>query len=107
MKQLDSLHVNNPKLYWNLINDLRQQKEKDQRGSVVDPPSWVSHFEKLNQVKDEFKERLKNLEIQLDMLEKQTTFNELDMNISKAEISKAISIELKSFPSALVTEIPL
>jgi hypothetical protein len=46
MKQLDSLHVNNPKLYWNLINDLRQQKEKDQRGSAVDPPSWVSHFEK-------------------------------------------------------------
>jgi hypothetical protein len=43
---------------------------EDQRGSVVDPPSWVSHFEKLNQVKDEFKERLKNLEIQLDMLEK-------------------------------------
>ena len=45
----------------------------------------------MNQVKDEFKERLKNLEIQLDMLEKQTTFNELDMQISKAEISKAIS----------------
>jgi hypothetical protein len=42
-------------------------------------------------VKDEFKERLKNLEIQLDMLEKQPTFNELDMHISKAEISKAIS----------------
>jgi hypothetical protein len=50
INQLDSLHDNNPKLYWNLINDLRQQKEKDQRGSVVDPPSWVSHFEKLNQV---------------------------------------------------------
>jgi hypothetical protein len=31
------------------------------------------------------------LEIQLDLLEKQTTFNELDMHISKAEISKAIS----------------
>jgi hypothetical protein len=41
-------------------------------------------------VKDEFKERMKNLEIQLDMLEKQTTINELDMHISKAEISKAI-----------------
>jgi hypothetical protein len=38
INQLDSLHVNNPKLYWNLINDLRQQKEKDQRGSAVDPP---------------------------------------------------------------------
>jgi hypothetical protein len=59
--QLDSLHDNNPKLYWNLINDLRQQTEKDQRGSVVDPPSWVSHFEKLNQVKDEFKERVEML----------------------------------------------
>jgi hypothetical protein len=44
MKQLDSLHVNNPKLYWNLINDLRQQKEKDQRGSAVDPPSWLKSF---------------------------------------------------------------
>jgi hypothetical protein len=38
-------------------------------------------------VKDEFKERLENLEIQLDMLEKQITFNELDMHTSKAEIS--------------------
>jgi hypothetical protein len=46
INQLDSLHDNNPKLYWNLINDLRQQKEKDQSGSVVDTPSWVSHFEK-------------------------------------------------------------
>jgi hypothetical protein len=69
INQLDSLHDNNLKLYWNLINDLRQQKEKDQRGSAVDPHSCVSHFEKLNQVKIEFKERLKNLEIQLDMLE--------------------------------------
>jgi hypothetical protein len=43
-------------------------------------------------MKDEFKERLKNLEIQLDMLEKQTTFNELDMHISKAEISKDLKV---------------
>jgi hypothetical protein len=35
--------------------------------------------------------QLENLEIQLDMLEKQITFNELDMHTSKAEISKAIS----------------
>jgi hypothetical protein len=49
-------------------------RKRKTRGAVVDPPSWVSHFEKMNQVKDEFKERLKNLEIQLDMFEKQTTF---------------------------------
>jgi hypothetical protein len=67
------------------IRIFKKKKEKNQRGSAVDPHSCVSHFEKLNQVKIEFKERLKNLEIQLDMLEKQTTFNELDMHISKAE----------------------
>jgi hypothetical protein len=45
----------------NANRNFSDQIEKDQRGSVVDPPSWVSHFEKLNQVKDEFKERLKKL----------------------------------------------
>jgi hypothetical protein len=39
------------------------------------------------------------------MLEKQTTFNELDMHISKAEISKAIS-KLKNGKSPGLDNIP-
>jgi hypothetical protein len=54
---MNRCNISNSPIFWIISTD--------QRGSVVDPPSWVSHFEKLNQVKDEFKERLKNLEIQL------------------------------------------
>lgn len=91
LNQLESLHDDNPKLYWNLVDDLRGQKDKDQKSSAVEPSSWVSHFKNLNQVKDNFKERLKELETLLDTLQKDTIFNELDMHIGVGEISKAIS----------------
>ena len=61
------------------------------RSSAVDPSTWMSHFQKLNKTKDCFKQRLDELVNQLDTLEKDTIFNELDMRISPKEITKAIS----------------
>lgn len=89
--QLESLHDNDPKLYWNLINEIKESKYKDQSNSAVEPSAWISHFTNLNTVKDKFKQRLNSLEILLDTMEKQITFNELDIKISTKEISKAIS----------------
>ena len=90
LDQLESLHENNPKLYWNLVNELRQNKGREDKSSSVDPSTWVSHFKNLNEIKDDFKQRLEHLESQLDTVEKEIIFNELDMRISLDEISKAI-----------------
>lgn len=91
LNQLENLHEDNPKLYWRLVNDLKESKQNDQTSSAVDPSTWVSHFKKLNEVKVDFKDRLKDLDILLDTLEKQKIFNELDMPITNEEVSKAIS----------------
>ena len=91
LNQLESLHDNDPKLYWSLLNDLRKQTGKDSKSSAVDPSTWVSHFKNLNQIKENFKLRLEQLDHLLDTLQKEKIFNELDMLISPEEISKAIS----------------
>ena len=90
LDKIESLHDENPKLYWNLVNDLRKTKDGEQKSSAVEPSTWVSHFDNLNKIKDNFKERLKCLENQLDTLERETIFNELDVRIRPEEISKAI-----------------
>ena len=91
LNQLESLHDNNPKLYWNLMNDLRGSKESDQKSSAVEPSAWVSHFTNLNQTREHFGPRLQEIKKSLDSLEKEKIFNELDYLISTDEINKAIS----------------
>ena len=95
LNQLESLHENNPKQYWNLINDLKQNNDKNQVSSAVDPSTWVTHFQNLNQIKSNFKQRLQRLQEQLEALQNVKVFNELDAHISTDEISKAI-LKLKT-----------
>lgn len=71
MIQLEPLQENNPKLYWNLVNDLRDMRERDHKSSAVDPSTWVNHFKNLNEVKDNFKQRLSGLDKLLDRLQKE------------------------------------
>ena len=53
LNQLEILHSDNPKLYWNLINELKENS------SAVDSSAWVSHFRNLSEIDDKFTERLK------------------------------------------------
>jgi hypothetical protein len=49
----DSLHEENPKLYWNIVNELQGKSEKS--GSCAVPSSTlVSHFKTLSELKSEF-----------------------------------------------------
>ncbi|XP_063442678.1 uncharacterized protein LOC134722974 [Mytilus trossulus] len=83
--------LNNPKLYWNLINDLKDTKKHDENYSTIDSSTWFSHFQNLNTLQDKFKARLEELQKQLDKLETVKCFNELDISIKDTEISKALA----------------
>ncbi|CAG2209584.1 unnamed protein product [Mytilus edulis] len=69
LKQIETLHEENPKQYWKLIDEL-QGKEKDDKSALVAPFDWLNHFKNLTEPKDEFKERLQFLEEKLNILEK-------------------------------------
>ncbi|CAG2202750.1 unnamed protein product [Mytilus edulis] len=90
ISQLDSLHEENPKLYWNLINEL-QEKNETKKKCGVQPSTLISHFQKLSQLKGEFQSRYTELCEKLKQLENSKCFNELDSFITESEISKAIS----------------
>jgi hypothetical protein len=70
---LDSLHEENPKLYWNIVNELQRKSEKS-RSCAVPSSTLVSHFKTLS----EFHFGYAQLSEQLKELEKINCFNELD-----------------------------
>jgi hypothetical protein len=66
---LESLHVENLKLYWNIVNELQGKSEKS--GSCAVPsPTLVSHFKTLSELKRELHNRYAQLSEQLKELEK-------------------------------------
>jgi hypothetical protein len=75
--QLQSLHDDNPQLYWNIINELKNKNNKDY-SSAVAPSKWLSHFQSLGELKESYKVRLSQLERRLDDLEKIPCYNDLD-----------------------------
>ena len=90
IEKLDNLHQNNPKMYWNLINELSNKPAKD-KSSLISANTWSSHFSSLNQTKDSFRSRILHLNDKVAEMEARVCFNELDSLISECEISKAIS----------------
>jgi hypothetical protein len=77
-------------LYWNIINELKNRKNKDY-SSAVAPFKWLYHFQSLGELKESYKVRLAQLERRLDDLEKVPCYNDLDNVISQKEITSAIS----------------
>ena len=90
LDQIEKLHTENPKQYWQLIDELRG-KEKNDNTSSVESSTWLSHFQNLNKPKSEFKDQIQHLELKLKELERKKCFTELDFQISLAEILSAIS----------------
>ena len=92
LKQIESLYDDNPKKYWQLIDELHEKDNTcNEHSSNISPSAWVNHFENLNELKAEFVEQIKNLENKLNCSEKEKCFTELDIKISETEISNAIS----------------
>lgn len=74
LNQLETLHWDNPKLYWNLINELKESKSCDEKSPAVDSSACVSHFRNLSERDDKFTERLNELKQKLSKLENSTYF---------------------------------
>lgn len=55
------------------------------------PEEWVSHFESLGKLDDKFKDRATQLHYQVQELERQPVYNNLDNPIKLDEIYKAIN----------------
>lgn len=99
LQEIENLHENNPKLDWQLINEL-QGKHYDQETNCISPLDWMSHFQNLNTVKDKFKSRMEDLEKKLETLEHSRVFNEMDVPITEQEIVLAISQMKINIPQA-------
>ncbi|VDI55386.1 Hypothetical predicted protein, partial [Mytilus galloprovincialis] len=69
ISQLDSLHEENPKLYWNLINEL-QEKNETKKKCGVQPSTLISHFQKLSQLKALFKGKKRKRGLKLTLYKK-------------------------------------
>ena len=91
LNQLETLHSDNPNIYWNFINELKESKSCGEMSSAVDSSAWVSHFRNLSEIDDKFTERLNELKQTLSKLENSTNFNELDFSIKESEISRTLA----------------
>ena len=91
LEQIESLHSDNPKEYWNLIDMLKGETFDNSPADNIKPGTWVFHFESLDTVDDKFEDRVSALQHLTKELEKQPVYNNLDNVIKPSEIHKAIS----------------
>lgn len=90
INKLEELHEENPKAYWALLDQLKYDEKKNKRDEThVNTETWYEYFKDLNSDKTPNEDKLRIAE-KLNVLEKETIFNELDYTITKNEISKAI-----------------
>ncbi|CAG2201919.1 unnamed protein product [Mytilus edulis] len=90
LDSLDNLRDNNPKSYWNLIKELKEDNSDGPENSIQSNV-WFSYFQSLNFNSDKFKDRLEEISKKVKNLEKNSTFRELDYKITLKEILDAIN----------------
>ena len=91
LEQIEDLHSDNPKEYWNLIDMLKDENSNNFPAENIKPEEWISHFESLGKLDDKFKDRATQLHYQVQELERQPVYNNLDNPIKLDEIYKAIN----------------
>ena len=90
--QIESLHSENPKEYWNLIIDMLKDETCDNSPAEnIKRETWVSQSESLATVDDKFVDRVSELQHFVEGLENQPVYNNLDNVIKPCEIHKTIS----------------
>ncbi len=101
VQQLNDLHVNDPKSYWNIINELEElHSEKDQPEDNIDPRIWLDHFRKLMfRVNTQLTEQQKEIEQNIEHHPNRKTLPNLDYLISTQETLQSIQY-LKNGKSA-------
>jgi hypothetical protein len=69
---------------------IKKNQTDSDNNNCISPTRWLKHFQSLNEGKEHFKSRIKDLEDKLKRLEGTNCFNELDFQISLYEIANAI-----------------
>lgn len=92
IEKLDSLHEQNPKAYWKLLDQLKRAKlNKDNKNELnISLSDWKNHFLVLNNSTGETDQGDEDFIYKLVEKENELIFNELDSVITKNEIEKAI-----------------
>ena len=85
--KLDNLFDSDPKAYWSLLDDLKENK-RDSVDSMPSADDMFDHFSTLNKLPSKFEERIKEIEKALENTEKDPAFSQLDFIITKDEISR-------------------
>ena len=70
LNRLDELQSNNPKEYWSLVNQLRNE-QTDKSVSNIDGDTWYKYFSNLVSVPNNFKSRLHKIKNKLKLLEEE------------------------------------
>lgn len=101
VQNLNNLAEDDPKAYWNLIEELEKlHSDKPQPDDNISPEKWLIHFKNLMQSKNrELNEKQRDIEDGLSNHPNRSTFTELDFHITYEEIEKAID-QLKTRKSS-------
>ena len=87
--KLMSIEAKNPIEFWNLVKRMQKWGKSDsQSEDIIHPNEWLNHFQTLLNEGVEAPADLKN---ELEILEKEPSFSELDFRISTKEIEKALN----------------
>ena len=85
IEKLDNLFENDPKAYWSLLDELKENK-KDSLDSIPSLEELFDHFSNLNKLPSKFVERAREIDENLKQSEFGPSFCKLDFTITKDEI---------------------
>jgi hypothetical protein len=89
--KLNELNENNPKAYWQIIDQLRNATQlKSENSEKISLGDWKNYFDNLNQ-SNVHQEKNQAMASKCTELESQNIFNELNFKIETSELTKAIN----------------
>ena len=90
LKRLEAAHENNPSAYWKILDELKSVASEPQ-SDKIDPSKWFSYFKDLFSVTPPtdpiFDQKILK---ELEEMEQQNVFNELEFRIEKSEVEAAL-----------------
>ena len=87
--QLNNLFENDPKAYWSLLNELKENKTT-MTETMTSSDEMFDHFSNLDTLPSKFHQRANELEEQLNQAESSQPFNKLDFSITETEVTKCL-----------------
>ena len=87
--QLNNLFENDPKAYWSLLNELKENKTT-MTETMTSSDEMFDHFSNLNTLPSKFHQRANELDEQLNQAESSQSFNKLDFSITETEVTKCL-----------------